>query len=200
MLALFIVIEKYFGKTKAIDMNLMDDFKHGFSWDHIVSREIELRKCFNNAKNLIFPIVVFNFISSLLCRSMVAAFNEKKLQASAIELTNKVLCAVMELQKSVLIDIELAKYSPTLIVAGIFSAVIEIKLHELFERAGSDGSSEQAPPSTKLFKLICQLWERIIVDLFGTEAIPHVDSFGRYIFLRQKRIYRVFINVNGRIS
>lgn len=47
---------------------------------------------------------------------------------------------------------------------------------------------------------LCKIWERIMLEIFGDQAPPHIDNFGRYIVLRQKRIYKVFGNVEGCIN
>lgn len=36
------------------------------------------------------------------------------------------------------------------------------------------------------------IWNRILLEVFGRAAKPHVDDFGRYIILRQQNFYKHF--------
>ena len=72
---------------------------------------------------------------------------------------------VNDLAKSVLNDAELQKYSQQLIAAALFSATIEIKLHEMCNsilKKHSDDSSQVTPNSIDLMRCYSQIWERFV--------------------------------------
>ena len=60
---------------------------------------------------------------------------------------------VHEFQKSVLIDAELHKFAPSMIAAGLISATLEIKFHEL--RKSSPFSYSDQIPSVRLLRKLC---------------------------------------------
>lgn len=85
----------------------------------------------------------------------------------------------------------------------MFSAALEIKLNEVLNSSGIDEPSNKAnvdivemlepgQPSTQQLRGLCQVWERIVVEVFGDQALSNVDHFGRFVVLRQKRIYEAF--------
>ena len=85
---------------------------------------------------------------------------------------------VSELAKSALIDAELLKYSQSLIAVGLYSASFEIYKYT------EPGDS----------KSLGQLLEKIVDELFGSRANKLIASFGRYIVLRQQKIYHKYID------
>ena len=85
---------------------------------------------------------------------------------------------VSELAKSALIDAELLRYSQSLIAAGLYSASFEIYKYT------EPGDS----------KSLGQLIEKIVDELFGSRANKLIASFGRYIVLRQQKIYHKYID------
>lgn len=97
--------------------------------------------------------------------------------------------AVYEYAKSALIDAELLKYSQALIVAGIFSAALEVSLNyvrDFYLRA-----SAAVRPNTKIpvidtdsLRVCCEVWDRILSAIFGPGSKGNIDNFGRYIVLR----------------
>ena len=45
---------------------------------------------------------------------------------------------------------------------------------------------------------VCQTWELIVAEMFSTpQALEYIDSFGRYVMLRQKKIYQTIGQVDG---
>ena len=96
---------------------------------------------------------------------MMAVLLRKFATKDTIDTAKKI---VNTLAKSVLIDAELQKYCPSMIVAGLYSASFKIQ---------------------KRSKNINWAWKRILVELFGKDAVSHMEHFGKYIVLRQYRIY-----------
>lgn len=49
-------------------------------------------------------------------------------------------------------------------------------------------NSANLPVLTHLY--LCNVaWESMVAKLFGLDALEHIDNFGRYLVLRQQRIY-----------
>ena len=53
------------------------------------------------------------------------------------------------------------------------------------------GQGKARQPTTAELREICVTWERIVHEVFGDEALGHVDNFGRYIVLRQQKIFQI---------
>lgn len=87
---------------------------------------------------------------------------------------------VVELAKCLLIDTELHKYRPSLVIAGLFSAAMEFKMHEMLTESTE---LDQVPKVAQLHTL-CWVWQRIVVTLFESHSLSHVEKFGHYIVLR----------------
>ena len=58
-----------------------------------------------------------------------------------------------------------------------------------------DNEVPQVHPSTTQLRSMFQVWERIILEVFGEEAMMHIDHFGRFTVLRQKRIFLAQENI-----
>ena len=102
---------------------------------------------------------------------------------------------VLEFSKSILIDAVLHRYRKSLISAGLFSASIEIKMHQMLEQDDDSRQiacnlvderpiEEETKPAIHELRAICQTWERVVGKVFNKEALTHVDKFGHYIILR----------------
>lgn len=93
----------------------------------------------------------------MLWRSVMMAVTTGHAQVIAVDIVKNISEIVQELSKCVLIDVELQKYRPSLVVAGLFSIALEIKLHQMFEGAGkTDQDYKNSPiPITKLLRLCC---------------------------------------------
>lgn len=50
-----------------------------------------------------------------------------------------------------------------------------------------------SPVPLEHYRICCLVWERIVFAVFGPNALPLIDSFGRYIVLREQRIFRAFL-------
>ena len=101
----------------------------------------------------------------------------------------EVEATVLEYAKAALIDPELLKYSQALIVAGIFSAALEISLNfirDFYIQAGAGMLDSTRIPiiDTESLRLCSNVWEQIMEGIFGDESLKHIDQFGRYIVLR----------------
>ena len=118
--------------------------------------------------------------------------------------TYKFVCdietAVYDFTKSVLIDAEALKFLPSLTVAAIMSTTLEIYFSHLGSESNvkpknSRNQSKDTPVLRQL--LICnRVWDDLVCLIFGTESIKHLDSFGRYLVLRQQKIFTAFDSMN----
>lgn len=125
--------------------------------------------------------------------------------------TYRFLCDVetstYDLSKSVLIDAESLKHKPSIIVAALVTVAIELNLQLLHGDPSKTSNSFQArastiyptpPVNTKILPIldhlkICnQVWDGILRKIFGPNSIENLEQFGRYLVLRQQRIYRAF--------
>ena len=97
---------------------------------------------------------------------------------SAIKLIDNVVSTVTQLAKSALIDVELRHYSQSVVATSLFAFALELKI-ELWDNL------EQTDA-------IIEAWEQLVLVMFGNGAIAKIESFGSYIFLRQKRIYEAY--------
>ena len=81
--------------------------------------------------------------------------------------------------KSVIIDVEVHRHRQSIIIAGLFSAALEIKLNNLLHKS-------QKTIEENFQRNVCQIWEEIVLEVFGSDTLPEIENFGRYVFLRQK--------------
>ena len=105
--------------------------------------------------------------------------------------TYNFLCSVeaicYDYTKSVLIDGNTLKYSASVIVASLVSGSIEVVLKNIQNKLVSHKLVHESI-------LICnKVWDTIVTNIFGLSSIKYIDSFGRYLILRQQRIYKAAI-------
>lgn len=107
--------------------------------------------------------------------------------------------AVEDFLKASLVDAELIKYRQSMIVFSLFAAILEIKLRQMPIDPYQNFSHLRA---------FNQVFDRISLEVYGDnvmqsgqeDGLPYLDDFGRYIILRQKKIYGVFGNTKSRIN
>lgn len=44
---------------------------------------------------------------------------------------------------------------------------------------------------------VAEIWEQLVLELFGFGAMVNIKNLGRYVYLRQKRIFNVYGNMEG---
>lgn len=59
-------------------------------------------------------------------------------------------------------------------------------------RANQPDKRSSKMPSAAILRTLCQVWERIVLELYGEAVMPYIDNFGRYIVLRQKAIFQSY--------
>ena len=94
---------------------------------------------------------------------------------------DEIVGMVSSLLKSVIIDVEVHRHRQSMIIAGLFSTALEIKLNNMLNKP--------ILAEVNLQRNVCQIWEQIVLEVFGGDTLQEIDNFGRYIFLRQKQIY-----------
>lgn len=91
---------------------------------------------------------------------------------------DEIVGMVTSLLRSVIIDVEVHKHRQSMIIAGLFSTALEIKLNNMLH--------EPLLVEKNFQRNVCQIWEQIISEVFGSDTLQEIDNFGRYVFLRQK--------------
>ena len=46
---------------------------------------------------------------------------------------------------------------------------------------------------------VADIWEQLVLELFGFGAMGHIENLGRYMFLRQKRIFNIYGKMDNAI-
>ena len=93
---------------------------------------------------------------------------------------DEIVGMVSSLLKSVIVDVEVHRHRQSMIIAGLFSTALEIKLNNML--------SKPILAEVNLQRNVCQIWEQMVSEVFGGDTLQEIDNFGRYIFLRQKQI------------
>ena len=107
----------------------------------------------------------------------------------AIKLINTVASTVTQLAKSALIDVELRQYSQSVVATSIWAVAFDLKLDKesAFDLNELWDNLEQKDA-------IIEAWEQLVLVMFGDGAMKKIASFGSFILLRQKRIYKAYGN------
>ena len=71
----------------------------------------------------------FNIICDLLKQSAKVAFPTENKLTKMLKYLDKVFKAVKDFMLSILIDIEVLQFRPSIVIAGLFSAAFELPLH-----------------------------------------------------------------------
>ena len=92
--------------------------------------------------------------------------------------------------KSILADCELLQFRPSLVVASLITAVVELHLKQ--ECTPSQIKTKNIQPVV-LFELriLNQLWDGIVSMIFGESSMPHLEQFGKYLVSRQQYQYKL---------
>jgi hypothetical protein len=93
--------------------------------------------------------------------------------------------------KSLLIDCETMRYLPSLVVCAVISTTIEIyqRVH-LTEKALA--SNPRARIVLYEMWLCNKVWDSLVQEFFGKKCLTNISHFGRYLILRQQKLYRLF--------
>lgn len=112
-----------------------------------------------------------------------------------------------DLTKSTLIDAECHKFKPSLIVAALITAALEINLtikyhKRLDEELASKPKPFQGkkiekpvpgcpqPPVLEQISKCNQVWDRLLKHLFGKQCLTHVETLGHFLVLRQRKLFK----------
>lgn len=114
------------------------------------------------------------------------------------DFTGDVESLAYDLTKSVLIDAASLKYKGSLIVAALVNIGIDLQLRISFTQRLSQ--QPLVPVLIDQIKICCDEWDRVLVRFFGqpggtpssSAIVSHFENFGRYLMLRQQRIYRLY--------
>lgn len=93
-------------------------------------------------------------------------FHERVLMT---EFLKRLETKIVSFAKSVLVDAELQKYRQSLLAAGLYSACLEIKLHELRTNALRSPADQTnlKMPNLRNMRACSEVWERLIQQMFG---------------------------------
>ena len=93
---------------------------------------------------------------------------------------------VYDYSKSILIDAQLMRYLPSIVICAVITASLEILIKVNFPE-------DQGTPNITLLKhlkLCCNIWDQFVKMLFGPGQLEVIDKFGKYIIIRQQKLYR----------
>lgn len=102
-----------------------------------------------------------------------------------------------DFSKSVLIDCELFCYKPSVLVCALMTASLEIALKEKLLDFAS-GKLQQV--ILMEIKLCNRIWDQIVKFIFGASSLPYLDEFGKYILVRQQRLFNTFMTSKSKSS
>ena len=89
--------------------------------------------------------------------------------------------AVTELAKSVLIDVELRRYSQSSVAFGLWAVALDILLDDCRPWDNLERSDA-----------IIEVWEQLVLEMFGEGAMAKIERFGWFLFWRQKCIFQAY--------
>ena len=169
--------------------------KGHFSRADIVEREKQIRDAlgYENEVSLHFDFVI------TLMKLWRHRVHDAVPRGQHMTATYRIICevetAVYDFSKSVLADLECFRYRPSLIIAGLISATLEMCFKMRYEERqnmlarGSHQPQDQSLPSLDHLRISSESWDEIVTMLFGPNSVKQIDEFGRFIFLRQQQIY-----------
>jgi len=86
--------------------------------------------------------------------------------------------------KSVIIDCDSLQYRASIIVCALISATIEIYMRIHMSREQLQTEGKKLAVILVEYKVCNHVWESFVKLMFGTNAVEHIDKFGRYLVLR----------------
>ena len=96
-----------------------------------------------------------------------------------------------DLSKSVLIDAHSLQFKGSIIVCSLISVSIELYIRVKLSNEALENSPRE-PAVLSQLRAANECWDCIVKKLFGQSSVAHIDSFGRYLALRQQKMYRLF--------
>jgi len=120
-------------------------------------------------------------------RKFIKLGNNNEARNCAVKVIANVASAVTELAKSALIGVELRCYSQTAVAAGLWAVALDIFLDF------SSGDMERN-------NAIIEVWENLVLEMFGDGSMAKIESFGWYLMKRQKCIYETYGKKSGCIN
>lgn len=169
-----------------------------YTREQILQKELDIRKAVNyeNEVSTHFEFVLLYIkIWKMGCQRLIK--NKDEMFISTYKFMCEVESAAYDFTKSLIIDAEILKYKSSLVVAAIISVTLEIYFKLKIKERGNPQSWEMRADSSRDLPILPHLkkcnrvWDAIVRRAFGSVAIEHLDEFGRYLFLRQQRIFRV---------
>lgn len=161
-----------------------------YSRQQILLKENHIRKASNyeNEVTTMFDyIMLYMKIWKVACQTKIGAKHHHYVS------TYKFICEVestaYDFTKSLLIDAESLKHKSSIMVAAIVSVSIEIifqsKIDERKKDIYVDQAGQKVLPILTHMEQCNKVWDSILKRMFGKGSIEFLDSFGRYLFLRQ---------------
>ena len=157
--------------------------KKFFNQNAINLRTAELLKL-NKLAIIVFPFEYMKVVPRLLRINLLAVTEDR--QIIDVFLAD-IDTSLQAFARSILIDVELCRYRPSLITLGLLSVYKEIRQREML-----NGSLDFLKNTNQMLATLDNFLRSISKELLCSEAYHHIENFGRYVFLRQRRIFKVF--------
>ena len=116
----------------------------------------------------------------------------KRNNASFFSFTYDFICDIeataYDFTKSLLIDADIHEFNNSITVLSIISISIDIFLMTEFTKSKII-NSPLFPEIIDSLKLSLTAWNHIVEIFFGKQNLQHIEEFGKYLFMRQQRIF-----------
>ena len=103
--------------------------KQQFTQAAVIDKELKLRSFMSG--QIVYSLENLSIMSNFVHESIEKQVDDVNTRSLVIEFLRSIVEAMFEFIKCLLLDAELRNYSQSLVIAGLFSATIEIKLHDL---------------------------------------------------------------------
>lgn len=160
----------------------------------ILEKEFQLRKTveYQNEVATMFDFIMFySKMWKIKCEDSIRSIKEP-LCEDVYNFLTEAESIVYDFSKSVLIDAQLMKYLPSIVVCALITASLEVLVKVNFTEDQFDPSASKPPKIMLLqhIKLCCNIWDQFVKMLFGPEQLEVIERFGKYIIIRQQKHFR----------
>lgn len=160
--------------------DIRSHFMHNqFSKKDILKKEKDIRKsCLyvNEVPTMFDFIMIFLKMWKLGCQAAIK--NESEFYLGTYNFLCSVEAVCYDYTKSVLIDGNLLKYSPSILVSSLVSGSIEVVLRNILNQQVNHKLYHQSIQTCN------DVWDKIVSEVFGFKSIKYIDELGKYVILR----------------
>lgn len=101
--------------------------------------------------------------------------------------------AIYDYTKSILIDADSSQYRSSIVVCALLSITIDIYLKlEYSMEAISAKAKLKHPRVYQHIQICCQIWDQMVVKIFGDNTVEMMKDFGKYLVMRQQRMFYLY--------